>query len=29
MFLVHPTLREEETAYMIAVTRDVIAKATR
>jgi hypothetical protein len=26
---VHPTLREEETAYMIAVTRDVIAKATR
>ena len=29
MFLVHPTLREEETRHMIAVTRNVIAKATR
>jgi len=29
MFLVHPTLREEETRYMIATARNVIAKATR
>jgi dTDP-4-amino-4,6-dideoxygalactose transaminase len=29
MFLVHPTLREEETRHMIAVTHNVIAKATR
>jgi hypothetical protein len=29
MFVVHPTLREEETRQMIAVVRDAIAKATR
>jgi dTDP-4-amino-4,6-dideoxygalactose transaminase len=29
MFLVHPTLREEETIYMIAKTHKVIASATR
>jgi dTDP-4-amino-4,6-dideoxygalactose transaminase len=28
-FLVHPTLSEEDTRYMIATTRNVIAKATR
>jgi dTDP-4-amino-4,6-dideoxygalactose transaminase len=29
MFLVHPTLSEEDTRYMIVATRNVIAKATR
>jgi len=29
MFLVHPTLSEEDTGYMIAAARNVIAKATR
>jgi dTDP-4-amino-4,6-dideoxygalactose transaminase len=29
MFLVHPTLSEEDTRYMIAAARNVIAKATR
>lgn len=29
MFLVHPTLREEDTLSMIEITRDIIATATR
>jgi len=29
MFLVHPTLSEEDTKFMIATTRNVLARATR